>query len=90
VDQLLRWSKSFDDEQMLVLNSEDFFEHTPDALKLVLNFLNLPDWKPEAWEVHKKGEYGKKMDPVTRQWLKDYFEPHNRRLYEYLGTDFGW
>ena len=30
------------------------------------------------------------MSPVTRQWLDDYFRPHNKRLCEYLGVDFGW
>ena len=30
------------------------------------------------------------MDPVTRRRLEDYFEPHNQRLYEYLGVDLGW
>jgi hypothetical protein len=90
VDQLLRWSKVFGDTQMLVLNSEDFFEHTLDTLKLALNFLDLPDWEPEAWKIRNKGEYKQKMDPAIRRRLEDFFEPHNRRLYEYLGVDFGW
>lgn len=91
VDQLLRWSKFFSDEQMLVLKSEDFFERELDTLKLVLDFLDLPDWEPEgASKIHNKGYYKQKMDPATRQWLEDYFEPHNQRLYEYLAVDFGW
>jgi sulfotransferase family protein len=90
VDQLLPWSRFFDDEQMLVLKSEDFFERELDTLKVVLDFLGLPDWEPEAWEIRKKGKYEQKMDPVTRKRLEDYFGPHNRRLYEYLGVDFGW
>jgi hypothetical protein len=90
VDQLLRWSKFFSDEQMLVLKSEDFFEHPQETLKIVLDFLDLPHWEPEALEIRKKGYYERKMDAATRQWLEEYFEPHNRRLYEYLGVDFGW
>jgi hypothetical protein len=30
------------------------------------------------------------MDPETRQRLLDYFRPHNQRLYELLGINFGW
>jgi hypothetical protein len=30
------------------------------------------------------------MDLAIRRRLEDFFEPHNRRLYEYLGVDFGW
>ena len=90
VDQLLRWSEFYDKEQMLVLKSEDFFQRTPEALKLVLNFLHLPDWKPRTLEIRNKGHYEQEMNPATRRRLEEYFEPHNRRLYEYLGVDFGW
>lgn len=89
-DQLLRWSKFFSEEQMLVLKSEDFFERPADTLRLVLDFLDLPGWEPEASEIRNRGAYTQKMDPTTRQRLEDYFEPHNRRLYEYVGVDFGW
>jgi hypothetical protein len=91
VDQLLRWSKFFSNEQVLVLKSEDLFERELYTLKLVLDFLDLPDWEPDgASKICNKGHYKQKMDPATRQWLEDYFEPRNQRLYEYLGVDFGW
>ena len=90
VDQLLRWSRFFGDEQMLVLKSEDFFERPAHTLGVVLDFLELPQWEPPAWEVRNKGDYEQKMDPQVRRWLEEYFEAHNRRLYEYLGVDFGW
>ncbi len=93
VDHLLRWSEFFSHEQMLMLKSEDFFESPIDTLKIVLNFLDLPNWEPNVWELRykrNKGKYKQKIDPAIRQRLESYFEPHNRRLYEYLGVDFGW
>lgn len=104
VDQLVRWSEFFDREQMLVLKSEDFFERQRETLKHVYEFLGLPDWEPDAPEQpsnesdkqkydrrkRNKGRYDEKMDPATRQRLEEFFEPHNRRLYKYLGVDFGW
>jgi hypothetical protein len=93
VDHLLRWSRFFSDEQMLVLKSEDFFERPRETLKLVLDFLDLPDWEPEASELLdklNKGKYEQRMDPAIRRRLEGYFEPHNRRLYEYLGVDVRW
>jgi len=90
VDQLMRWSEFFPREQMLVLKSEDFFERPQETLKIILDFLGLPDWEPEAYKIRKKGTYEEGMDPATRRRLEEYFEPHNRRLYDYLGTDFGW
>ena len=93
VDHLLRWSEFFPKKQMLVLKSEDFFEHPRETMKLALDFLDLPDWEPEASELRdrvNKGGYEQRMDPSIRRRLEEYFEPHNQRLYEYLGVDFGW
>jgi hypothetical protein len=90
VDHLMRWSRYFSEEQMLVLKSEDLFERPRETLKLVLGFLDLPHWEPEVWKSGKKKRYEQEMDPATRHRLEEYFEPHNKRLYEYLGTDFGW
>ena len=103
VDQLLRWSEFFAREQMLVLKSEDFFERPHETLRPVLEFLGLPEWEPEAPELRdkrderkydrrkrKKGRYEGGMAAATRRRLEEYFEPHNRRLYEYLGKDLGW
>ena len=90
VDQLLRWSQFFGRDRMLVLKSEDFFERPWEALGRALDFLGLPDWQPEIWEIRNSGGYTERMDRATRRRLSDYFAPHNERLYEYLGTDFGW
>jgi sulfotransferase family protein len=93
VDHLLRWSEFFPKEQMLVLKSEDFFERPKETLKVVVDFLDLPDWEPGASELdHKlnKGGYELGMGPAIRRRLDEYFESHNRRLYDFLGTDFGW
>lgn len=90
VDQLIHWSNFFDDGQILVLKSEDFFDHTWETLNLALDFLGLPEWRPETWEVVLKGGYEERMNPATRRRLEEYFEPHNRRLYEYLGVNFEW
>jgi hypothetical protein len=93
VEHLLRWRRFFSAEQMLVLKSEDLFERPHDTLKLTLEFLDLPRWEPEASALRSKrnkGDYEQKIDPTIRRRLEDYFEPHNRRLYEYLGIDFGW
>jgi len=103
VDHLRRWSEYFPKEQMLVLKSEDFFERPVETIKLALDFLDLPEWEPEAVEFRNKraedkyardklnkGDYGQRMDPATRRRLEEYFEPHNQRLYDYLGVDFKW
>ena len=103
VDQLQYWSEFFDKKQLLVLKSEEFFERPQETLKVVLDFLDLPEWEPQALEPRdepnkekyertkvNKGRYEQEMDPATRLRLEEYFEAHNRRLYDYLGVDFAW
>jgi hypothetical protein len=93
VDQLLRWSEFFAKDQMLVLKSEDFYKNTLQTLKVIQDYLGLPDWKPEPSVLQmspKRQNRYPGINPATRRRLEEYFEPHNRRLYEYLGVDFGW
>jgi hypothetical protein len=94
IEHLMRWREFFDKEQMLVLKSEDFFENPKETLEVVLEFLDLPEWAPDASELEggkrNAGRYEQRMDPATRRRLEEYFEPHNQRLYDFLGTDFGW
>jgi hypothetical protein len=92
VDQLRQWTEFFDGKQMLVLKSENFFAHVPETLKQTLRFLNLPEWEPDLSSMsgRNSGSYKEPMNLETRRWLEEFFEPHNQRLYEYLGTDFGW
>ena len=93
VDHLLRWSEFFSDEQILVLKSEDFFGSPVDTSKVVLDFLDLPEWEPRVWDLHykkNKGKHEQEMDSATRRRLQEYFEPHNQRLYDHLGVDFEW
>jgi hypothetical protein len=89
VDQLVEWNRYFDSDQLLVLKSEDFFENPQESYERVLRFLGLPHWEIKVSGERNEGEYDE-MNSSTRQRLEAYFEPHNRRLYEFLGVDFGW
>lgn len=89
VDQLKRLSNFFNKEQILILKSEDFFHDHQAVFDRVLKFLNLPNWQFKDFRKCNVGHYPK-INITTRRQLLDYFEPHNRRLYEYLGINFGW
>jgi hypothetical protein len=90
VDQIKEWHEHFARDQFLVLKSEDFFKDTGKIMQIVCNFLGLPDWDREGFGQGKNRRRYDPMSPAVREKLQDYFEPHNQRLYEYLGTDFGW
>lgn len=90
VDQLQRWHQQFGRERMLVERSEDFFANPEATTERIVEFLGLPDWRPASAKIANVGSYEEPMSPNTRRWLEEYFAPHNQRLYEYLGVDFGW
>jgi hypothetical protein len=93
VDQLQVWMSLFPREQLLILKSEEFYADPASAFKQVLAFLNIPEAEPhvqkQAYKQYNNNDYAK-MDQETRKRLIEYFEPHNARLYDYLGVNFGW
>ncbi len=83
----------FPREQFLILKSEDFYADPAGTLAQTLEFIQLPG----AGIQQQKKEYEQlnvtkppKMDAAMRKRLIEYFEPHNARLYEYLGVNFDW
>lgn len=93
VDQLKLWLDVFPREQLLILKSEDFYADPATSLAQTLEFIGLPT----TGLKQQKNEYEQlnvtkppKMEAAMRKRLIAYFEPHNARLYDYLGVDFGW
>jgi len=91
IDQLKNWMNVFPCEQILIIRSEDLlFEDPSAALKRLLQFLKLPDWEPrQYWKIDTSGHVPS-LNPATRQRLLLQFEPHNRRLYEFLDVNYYW
>jgi Sulfotransferase domain len=93
VDQLQAWMSLFPREQFLILKSEDFYADPATIVNQVLDFLNLPQLEAQlskgAYKQYNNNTYPK-MDAGLRKRLVDYFEPHNARLYDLLGVNFGW
>lgn len=88
-DQLEHWYRCFPREQVMVIQSEQFYRDTRATVLAVTEFLGLPEWEPEDYRGHKQFPY-EPMKPETRRWLEDYYREANARLFELLGTDFGW
>jgi len=88
-DQLAMWMKLFSREQMLILQSEDFFARPSSVFQKVLQFLDLPPCELREYKPYNAREYST-MNAATRRRLNDYFEPHNRRLRELVGQNFAW
>ena len=90
-EQLERWWQRYDREQTLVLHSDEMFADPAETLDQVCEFLELPPMRPlPEFTARNVGTYRGKMDEDLRQRLVDYYRPHNQRLYDLLGIDYGW
>ncbi len=88
------WLAAFGSDRLLVLRSEDLFERPVETYHHLLTFLGLPLWTPETLSNHS---YGGSPRPEraeipfgVREALGASFAPHNGRLGEIFGRDFGW
>lgn len=89
-DQLLMWEAFYPRDRFLVLDSDELFTDPGGAYRRVLEFLDLPPFEIPGFSRHNVGRYKSKIDEATRARLVSYFRPHNDRLWEHLGVDFGW
>ena len=86
---LTRWRQHYGERQMLTLKSEDLFSKPGSTLAKVHAFLNIRRHNHQVFHTLNAGSYAP-LKKETRTRLSRYFEPHNRRLSEWLGYDTGW
>jgi len=90
VDKIKRWMEVFPKEQFFIIQSEEFLKNPSKIYNNVLEFLGLANWEPKEFVLYKKREYKEKMNSDLRNELVEYFKPHNKRLYDFLGKSFDW
>jgi hypothetical protein len=91
-EQLLRYLQWFAREQILVLDSARLKRDLGNVLPEVVRFLGLPEYAalPVDLPLFHIGEYEQQIADNTRGFLREFYKPHNEKLYEMLGRDFGW
>jgi len=91
-EQLVRYLKFFSRKQMLVLSSKALFGATDQTLSTAFRFLDVANSIKSVRDQRPKN-VGSNKSPVetsVRQYLVDYFAPHNERLFELLGEQIDW
>lgn len=88
-EQLERWLALFPREQFLFLKAEELDDDPQQTLETSYEFLGLLPHRPEVGRLNVSPPHDSMPNDV-RESLVDYFRPHNERLYELIGTDFGW
>lgn len=88
-EQIDTWRSVFPAEQMLIINSEEFFRDPRTQFGETLDFLGLDHFDLGAYGKQNAGRY----DSIPAQLRHDLmleFKPHNERVYALTGRDFGW
>lgn len=88
-EQLERWLLHVDRSRFLILSSEDLFADPATTLAEAEEFLGLERDIPDDLTARNARSYAP-IQADLRDRLREEFEPHNRRLYELVGRDFGW
>ncbi len=90
IDQIEFWLQHFPREQLLILNYEDLVSDTGAVCNQVCDFLGVPEFDFETSNKRNTGHYTEPMDERSREYLTELFRPYNRRLFDFLGEDWGW
>jgi len=86
-EQLERWFEALPREQVLVLETHELARGV--ALGKTLDFLGIPPAPFDPESDRNVGAYDP-PEPEVEQRLREYFAPHNERLFTLLGTRFDW
>ena len=88
---LQKWMATFDRKQLLVVQSEHLYQRSPETMKDVFDFLELPAFASDKYTNHLPGSY-KKLDYSDSKYklIADVFHIHNQRLTDYLQQPFTW
>lgn len=91
---LQNWLCNFPAENILILNSEEFYRNTSTILKQVFQFLDLKGLDDDTYKwitsnVYNRGSYSvpsyQKLSHVDRKKLQAVFKPLNTALFKLLG-----
>jgi hypothetical protein len=86
---LERWLQVFPKEQLLVLQSSDFYANPAATMRQVFEFVGVSNHPLTNYEIHQKGSYPPVGETVRRR-LAAFFRPHNHKLEDYLGQELHW
>jgi hypothetical protein len=91
IDQIKHYLQFFNREQLFIIKSEEYFENPNHILKSVYAFLGVDDnFIPRDSKPKRIGDYSGRQFDAVKQNLQEYFTPHNKKLYEFLGGNFNW
>ena len=89
VDQIKNWTDLFPKKQFLIIHTYDLEHNLDDVISELCNFLNLPNFKVKNKSRQNVGRYPT-LSNKTKDFLINFYVPHNQRLYDFLGLKYNW
>jgi len=90
LEQLVRYEQHFPPEQILLLDSREFFEAPFDVLAKTFRFLGVDaGFRPNDLWPRKPGNYAD-TDAEVLAFLRTHFAPLNEALFRHLGHRYDW
>lgn len=87
---LERWFAHFPRSQFHIIDFQDLTDSTDASVANAVTFLGLPPATINTQGSRNVGGYSERPAPDVAAKLREYFEPHNRRLESLLGFSMGW
>jgi hypothetical protein len=89
IEQIEIWLKWFDLKDLLVCESETFFNNPESGLNTVHSFLGIKHIFPNDLTPRNMVNYSP-LTPQLREELDAFYEPYNQRLEQLLGRKLNW
>lgn len=91
-DQLAPFYRYFKPEQLLIIQSESMRSNTVSYLHQIESHLNIAHhaWSSQEVQPYFEGGYGKSISSQERHILKQFYQPHNEKLFSLLNKEFDW
>jgi len=90
IEQIEHWLQYYPREQIQIINFEQLAGDPQTVCNQSFRFVGLPPCQLAHYAPKNPGRYRQPMEDRCRNYLTDFFRPYNRRLFEFLGEDWGW
>ncbi len=90
IDQIELWLRYFPRDRLKLIPYHRFTAEPASVCNEIAHYLGLPQHQFVSAKTFNKGHYTEPMEARCRNYLTDLYRPYNRRLFEFLGEDWGW
>jgi len=89
-EQIKEYLNYFNPGQILIIDYNELKNHVSETVKKICNFLNIPVENLHVEVLNKSKGESKNSYLTEIEMLKEFYLPHNKKLYDLLKKDFSW